>query len=155
MRPGRYLKGSPRCVLEYRGQECCKAPEGYSDSDWAGDRRAGKSTSGGPIMIGARLIESWSRTQGSATLNSAEAELVAFGKLAMEMVGIRSMCREWTMMKADAPCKLWADASAVISIAQRQGAAEMRHINVKSLWLQEKMLQLELSYVKVKGGQSR
>ena len=69
----------------------------------------------------------------------------------MEMIGIRSMCREWSIMEVDAPSQLWADASAALSIAQRQGAGKMRHINVKSLWLQEKIVQLELSYVKVKG----
>ena len=54
-------------------------------------------------------------------------------------------------MRTGAPSKLWADASAALSIAQRQGAGKMRHINVKSLWLQEKALQRELSYTKVKG----
>ena len=54
-------------------------------------------------------------------------------------------------MNADAPSQLWVDASAALSIAQRQGARKIRHINVKSLWLQEKMVQLELSYVKVRG----
>ena len=151
VRLGRYLKGSPRCVLEYRWQNRCVAPSGYSDSDWAGDRRTGKSTSGGLIMLGTHLVKSWSRTQDSVTLSSAEAELVALGKLAMETLGVRSMCREWSIMNADAPSQLWADASAALSIAQRQGAGKMRHINVKSLWLQEKMVQLELSYVKVRG----
>ena len=46
---------------------------------------------------------------------------------------------------------LYADASAALSIAKRQGAGKMRHINVKSLWLQEKALQEELSYEKIKG----
>jgi len=102
-------------------------------------------------MLGTHLVKSWSRTQDSVTLSSAEAELVALGKLAMETLGVRSMCREWGIMNADAPSTLWADASAALSIAQRQGAGKMRHINVNSLWLQEKMVQLELSYVKVRG----
>ena len=91
VRLGRYLKGSPRCVLEYRWQQRCQAPSGFSDSDWVGCKTTGKSTSGGVVMIGHRLIKSWSRTQDSVTLSSVEAELVALGKLAMEMLGIRSM----------------------------------------------------------------
>ena len=47
--------------------------------------------------------------------------------------------------------KLFVDASAGLSIAKRHGAGKMRHINVKTLWLQEKAVQLELEYVKVKG----
>ena len=86
VRLGRYLRGSPRCVWEYRWQEAPDAAKGYSDSDWAGDRETGKSTSGGLVMLGSHLIKSWSRTQDSVTLSSAEAELVALGKLAMEVL---------------------------------------------------------------------
>ena len=46
-------------------------------------------------MVGRRLIKSWSRTQDSVTLSSAEAELVALGKLAAEVLGMRSMMMEW------------------------------------------------------------
>ena len=46
---------------------------------------------------------------------------------------------------------LFADASAALSIAKRQGAGKMSHINVKSLWLQEKAVQQMLSYNKIKG----
>ena len=151
VRLGRYLKGSPRCVLEYAWQGRCGAPQGYSDSDWAGDRKTGKSTSGGLVMIGGHLIKSWSRTQDSVTLSSAEAELVALGKLAMEALGIRSMSQEWQITNENVASTLYADASAALSIAKRQGAGKMRHINVKSLWLQEKSLQKVLSYEKIKG----
>ena len=151
VRLGRYLKGAPRCVLGYVWQSRCKAPIGYSDSDWAGDRKTGKSTSGGIIIVDSHLIKSWSRTQDSVTLSSAEAELVALSKLAMEMLGVRSMASEWHMMDERAASQLFVDASAALSIAKRHGVGRMRHINGETLWLQEKSVQLELDYVKVKG----
>ena len=129
-RLGRYLRGAPRCVMEYRWQQEGEQPLGYSDSDWAGDRKTGKSTSGGIVMLGSHLIKSWSRTQDSVTLSSAEAELVALGKLAVETFGIRSMCREWLLTQEGKASKLYADASAALSIAKRQGAGKLRHINV-------------------------
>ena len=46
---------------------------------------------------------------------------------------------------------MYADASAALIIAKRQGVGKMRHINVKSLWLQEKEVQRELTYEKIKG----
>ena len=101
-------------------------------------------------MRGLHLIKAWSRTQDAITLSSAEAELVALGKLAMEVLGLRSMCEEWHLSKATHASELYADASAALSIAKRQGAGKMRHINVKSLWLQEKEVQNELTYEKVK-----
>ena len=76
---------------------------------------------------------------------------MALGKLAMEVLGVRSMCEEWHLSQATQASELYADASAALSIAKRQGAGKMRHINVKSLWLQEKALQSILKYNKVKG----
>ena len=102
-------------------------------------------------MLGTHLAKSWSRTQDSVTLSSAVAELVALGKLAMESLGIRSMCREWGLTDGGQASTLYADASAALSIAKRQEAGTMRHINVKSLWLQEKELQKELIYEKIRG----
>ena len=102
-------------------------------------------------MRGRHLIKAWSRTQDAVTLSSAEAELVALGKLAMEVLGVRSMCEEWHLSQAAQASDLFADASAALSIAKRQGAGKMRHINVKSLWLQEKAVQSILTYNKVKG----
>ena len=111
---------------------------GCSDSDWAGCKLSGKSTSGGLIQIGTRLMKSWSRTQDSITLSSAVVELVALSKLAMEILGVRSMMMEWNITKDGDICQLYTDASAALSIAKRQGAGKMRHINVKSLCLQKK-----------------
>ena len=83
-------------------------------------------------MVGGHLIKSWSRTQDSVTLSSAEAELVAVSKLAMEMLGVRSMASEWHMMDERVAIQLFVDASAALSIAKRHGAVKMRHINVKT-----------------------
>ena len=69
----------------------------------------------------------------------------------MEVVGIRNMCEEWHLSEACQVSHLFADASAALSIAKRQGAGKMRHINVKSLWLQVKAVQQILTYDKVKG----
>ena len=55
------------------------------------------------------------------------------------------------MSQPDQVSDVFADASAALSIAKRQGAGKMRHINVKSLWLQEKAVQLLLRYNKIKG----
>ena len=98
------------------------------------------------------MIKSCSRTQDSITLSSVEAELVALSKLAMEILGVRSMAMEWEITKDGEICQLYTDASAALSIAKRQGAGKMRHIDVKNLWLQEKSLQKILEHQKIKGG---
>ena len=66
-------------------------------------------------MLGDHLVKSWSRTQDAVTLSSAEAELVALGKLAMEVLGVRIMCEEWHLSGAGQVSRLFADASAALS----------------------------------------
>ena len=61
------------------------------------------------------------------------------------------MCEEWHVSRPDQTSSLLADAPAALSTAKRQGAGKMRHINVKSLWLQDKAIQKILDYKKVKG----
>ena len=97
------------------------------------------------------MLKTWSRTQDSVTLSSAEAELVALSKLAAEVLGVRSMAIEWRVIDRGCTCPLYTDASAALSIAKRQGAGKMRHINVGTLWLQEKAVQEILKYQKIRG----
>ena len=122
--------------------------EGFSDSDWAGCKRTGKSTSGGVIKIGEHFIKGWSKTQTSITLSSAEAELVALCKLAAEMIGLGSMASDFGV---DMKVVMYADSSAAIAIAKRRGAGKLRHINIGLLWIQDKTESEEIVIKKVKG----
>ena len=73
-RLGRYLKGSPRVVRRYVFQDTMTHLEMYTDADWAGCRRARKSTSGGVAMIGNHCIKAWAKTQSVCAKSSAESE---------------------------------------------------------------------------------
>ena len=90
--------------------------------------------------MGTHLLKTWSSTQDSVTLSSAEAELVALSKLAAEVLGARSMAIAWKVIEVGCPCPLYADAPAALSIAKRQGAGKMRHMNMWTLCLQKKLL---------------
>ena len=46
---------------------------------------------------------------------------------------------------------VYADSSAALAIAKRKGAGKLRHINVSSLWVQEKQDRQEIEYRKVLG----
>ena len=94
-RLARYLKSVPRVVLEYKFQGKCNELTAYSDSDWAGCKRSAKSTSGGVILRGSHCLKTWSSTQKSITLSSAEAELVAAVKASTELIGIIQMELVW------------------------------------------------------------
>ena len=62
-RLGRYLVGSGRTAMHFHWQGHESEVTGYSDSDWAGCRVTGRSTSGGALMIGGHFIKGCSRTQ--------------------------------------------------------------------------------------------
>ena len=60
-RLGRYLVGRPRLVICYDWQKPLEHLTAKSDSDWAGDKRTRKSTSGGIVRIGTHYIKSCSK----------------------------------------------------------------------------------------------
>ena len=94
-RLGRYLVGSGRTVMRYDWQGHERVVTGYCDSDWAGCRVIGKSTSGGALMIGGHFLKGLARTQNHVTTSSAEGELIALVKCTAELLGIRSMMKDW------------------------------------------------------------
>jgi hypothetical protein len=61
-----------------------------ADSDWGGNHKDRKSTSGGVWMLGKHCIKTWSATQGAFALSSAEAELYAMIEAVTRAKGLRS-----------------------------------------------------------------
>ena len=100
--------------------------DGLGDSDWAGCRVTGKSTSGGVLMIGDHWIKGWSRTQKSITLSSAEAELVAMVKVTAEAIGVSNLGKDWGRERK---VVVYADSAAALGITDRrlQGQNALRN----------------------------
>ena len=60
--------------------------------------------------------------------------MYAMVKCTAELMGIKSMMRDWGRDKSGT---LYADSTAALGIAKRKGAGKMRHININTLWTQE------------------
>lgn len=145
---GRFLKGKPRLIIKYKWQVPINVPTSYSDSDWAGDRKSRKSTSGGIVTIGSHYIKSLSKNRSVIARSSAEAELYAIIKTSSETLGIISILKDWNMLyKAD----IMADASAALGIIGRTGLGKLRHIDTSYLWLQQESIKKKLKMNKVPG----
>ena len=99
-------------------------------------------------MIGEHFLKSWSRTQNSVTLSSAEAELVAMVKVTAELIGVLYMLKDWG---DDMKGRVYADSSAALAISNRRGSGKLRHIAIGLLWIQEKELRVEVEYKKIDG----
>ena len=106
---GRYLKSHPRLVWRYNMQSQQNEVTVSTDADWAGCRRARKSTSGGSICIGRHCIKTWSKTQAVSAKSSAESELYGVVRGACEGLGIKTLCKD---MGADMGIRLELDATA-------------------------------------------
>ena len=147
-RIGRYLIGVPRLIqtFEWQGEE--STIRTYSDSDWAGCRSTCRSTSGGCMKLGTHVLKTWSSTQATVALSSAEAELYALTKAASQTLGIMSLLNDFNV---ETKATLYTDASAAIGIVRRAGLGKQRHLNVRYLWLQDAVKQREMELEKVHG----
>ena len=99
-------------------------------------------------MIFGDCITGWARTQNHVTLSSAEAELIALVKCSAELLGIRSMLKDFGM---DSSGVVSADSSAALAITKRKGAGKLRHININCLWIQKRVEEKQLELRKVLG----
>ena len=92
-------------------------------------------------MHGAHLIKAYSRTQSNIALSSGEAEFYGFVATASEALGMVAMTEDFG---DNIDAFLYADASAAIGVANREGRGRIRHLDTQSLWLQQALRQRRL-----------
>ncbi|CAE8594547.1 unnamed protein product [Polarella glacialis] len=131
-RIARYLKQYPTMTLVLELEELPEALTVYVDSDWAGDSATRKSTSGGIVMLGDVVLTTWSRTQASVSLSSAEAEYYAITSGAVEAMYVQNLLKE---MRRDFPIKICADSSAAKASSERHGVQRMKHMQIRLMFL--------------------
>ena len=146
-RLGRYLEGHRRLIMEFPFQEA-DTVDVYSDTDWSGCIRTRKSTSGGCLMIGKHLVKSWSATQGPISLSSGEAEFYGVVKASGVALGYQALLRD---LGVRMPLRVWTDSSATMGICSRQGLGKLRHVDTRSLWVQQRVRDGSLELRKVRG----
>ena len=99
-------------------------------------------------MMGSHLLKSWSSTQGLISLSSGEAEFYGATKAAGIALGMKALMRD---LGVDMPVRVWTDSSATVGICGRQGLGKLRHIDTRSLWIQQKLRAGALELRKVRG----
>ena len=110
---------------------------GHSDSDWAGDVDTSKSRTGWIVHFGGCLVAWRSVIQSSVAQSSCEAEYVAAGALANEIIWWRLLCSDLghTMTGAN---PIRCDSEAAIGMAKHSGRFEAtKHIRLKYHVLRE------------------
>ena len=83
-------------------------------------------------MVGKHLLKSWSTTQATVAMSSAEAEFHAMIEGATRAIGFRSMVME---LGVPMEIQIMTDSSAAKSFVSQRGLKRMRHLEVKELWI--------------------
>ena len=106
-----------------------------------------KATSGGILMWGGCLLKSWSSTQTTIALSSAEAELYAMSRRAQQALSLISIALDFNIKLQPV---VHTDASAALGIAYRSGlGGKTRHVKVQYLWIQGAVARKDLRVKKV------
>ncbi len=84
-----YIKGTLDLKLTLKGS--LRAPEGYTDADWAGDRDTRRSTSGFLFNLGNDAISWSSKRQPKVGLSSCEAKYMWQTQAIKEAVWLKSL----------------------------------------------------------------
>ena len=100
------------------------------------------------MLWGKHCLKTWSSTQATVALSSAEAELYALTKGASQGLGMMALLSDFGFT---ASVTVHTDASAAIGIVRRAGLGKLRHLNVRYLWVQDQVKNARLWLEKVAG----
>ena len=145
----RYLLKYPymkRTFLEQRPEVDVLA---WSDSDWSGDLRTRRSTTGSVVKIGHRTVLIRAAGQKVVALSSAESEFYGMCRTTTHAEFIRGVINFWDYAVARVMLKV--DSTAARAMSLRKGVGKTRHIQARFLWLQDKVFAKEVAVVKVDG----
>jgi hypothetical protein len=99
-------------------------------------------------MLGPALLTTWSRTQASVSLSSAESEYYGLVSGASEGLFVRSLLRE---LGLELRVVLGTDSSAAKAATERAGVSKMKHIEIKYHFLKDLVARKEVYLMKLRG----
>lgn len=125
----RYLRGTADFGLYYRTD--CQGPfETYSDADFAGDWKTGRSTTGLISMYASGAVTWTSKLQSNVTLSTTEAEYVAASEGAKDVKWLRLLFGEIIGFKGR-PYLNCDNQSAIALTENHMFHRRTKHINVR------------------------
>ena len=111
--------------------------ECYTDADWAGCRTSRKSTSAMALFVNSVFLMSASRSQKALALSSCESEYTAMVGGAADMLYVGAALE--FLSGEESSLHLFCDSSSARQLASRRGCGKIRHLQLKLLWLQDKL----------------
>ena len=146
----RYLFRYPYMKRVYKEQYLEDASVvAWSDSDWAGDLKTRRSTTGSVVKFGNHTLLVKGSSQKVVALSSSESEYYGMCRTATLAEFVRGIMEFWGVNLKNTRLKV--DSSSAKAMAERRGVGQSRHIQAKFLWLQDKVAEKSLIVEKVKG----
>ena len=99
-------------------------------------------------MIGRHPIKAYSKAQATIAKSSAESELFGIVRATCETLGFITLVQD---MGKEMNSRLHMDALAAQGIIERQGLSKVRHLDVNTLWLQERLARDAVPLTKIPG----
>ncbi|WVZ84225.1 hypothetical protein U9M48_031277 [Paspalum notatum var. saurae] len=131
----RYLKFTPELGLWYSSGSSLSL-RGFSDADHAGCQIDRKSTSGTCQLLGTSLVSWSSRTQGSVSLSSTEAEYIVAASYCSQLLWMKATLSDFGLKYGRIP--LLVDSTSAISVAKNPVLhSRTKHIDVKFHFLRD------------------
>lgn len=144
-RLARYLKGTIHIAVFIPVEGEMKYLDMVSDTDWAGDRLERKSTACGCISCGGAPQMEYTRGQELQALSSGEAEF--YGGVSAVAEGCL-LHHIYKFFGFDLQKGLWLDSTAAKAISQRLGVGRVKHLEIRTLWLQRLVKAKEFQVLK-------
>jgi len=140
----RYLQGTIMLGLEYKRTHSILA-NGFTDSDYAGDKNDRKSHSGFVFFIDKALISWGSQKQSIVTLSSTEAEYVALANGVKEAIWLRNFLVELGYPQKE-PTPVQVDNQSAIRLAHNpEFHNRTKHIDVRFHFIRNLVTENEIS----------
>ena len=100
-------------------------------------------------MLGDYLIKNWATTQTVVALSSGEAEYYGMTKSACEGLGVMCLMEDLGGLRMQ--IVLETDSSAAKGIASQKGVGKVKHLETRTLWVQDQVERGRLKIKKIDG----
>ena len=120
----------------------------YVDTDHAGCAVTRRSTTGLALTLGRHTTKTQSNMQSTIGLSSGESEWYGLVKGSAAGLGFQSLLRDWGV---NLELEVASDSSAARGCAERHGLGQMRHVQTRYLWVQERVAEGHLKVVPIRG----
>ena len=132
----RYLKGTVEYGLRF-SVDCEFKLRGFTDSDWIGNVKDRKSTSGCCFNLGSVMISWFSRKQTSVELSTVEAEYITSCSACTEAIWLRKLLSGLFDVLMD-PTSIWCDSQSCITLSKNIVFHDKsNHIEVRYHYIQD------------------